>query len=67
MTLAEVVEECKDRHIQMTVFQKAPDEIGLRYQDPLGMMTDDFLEEIRTHKEALIDIVTQQQVIVHAG
>lgn len=63
MTLAELVEECKNRHIVMDVIQR-DNELHLRYRDPFHLMTDEFLAELRKQKGALLDIVTQQQVVV---
>jgi hypothetical protein len=66
MTLEQVVEECKNRHIAFRITER--DGIGrLWFGDPLHMMTDDFLEEIRKHRGAIRDIVMQQQVIAIAG
>jgi hypothetical protein len=66
MTLEQVVEECKNRHITFRITERESVR-RLLYGDPLHMMTDDFLEEIRKHRGAIRDIVLQQQVIVNAG
>jgi hypothetical protein len=63
MSLLELVEECKNRHITMDVIRR-DDELHLRYRDPYHLMTDEFLAQLRQHKAALLDIVMQQQVVV---